>query len=99
MGRTKTKLNSKKNAKPKPKEDKSYNEDVDSREEDYQISVEEVGDQPPLKKQKVERYIFNDNDVPIIEEAIATYGLNYKTIWEKHYHNKTSLNQLKSILT
>lgn len=54
--------------------------------------------QKSTKKQKLSQYKFEEEDVRIIEEAIQRYGLNYSSIHEKYFKDKTSLNRLRKFI-
>lgn len=79
-----------------------------SESEDESISTESVEGKrkrtiPPSKKtspaKKKRAYEFQEEDAEIIENAIIRFGLNYKSIHEKFYKEKTSLNKLKEFIS
>ena len=98
----------------KSKRDEYLPEDVEEEEDDFEISDEEVVHKPskkrervhskslqpkqPTKKQKLANYEFQSDDVEIIEKAIQRFGLNYSSIWETYYKQKTSLNRLRNFI-
>lgn len=64
--------------------------------DDDEITTEDA--ETSHKKPKLADYEFTKEDVEAIEEGIVEYGLNYKSIHERFFNGKTSLNKLKTFI-
>lgn len=80
------------------------------QEEDDSLSDQWSGDESPRPKKKKKttppvappkkktKYVFTEKDIDTVEAGIIKYGLNYSSIHDHYFRNKTSLNQVKAFI-